>query len=294
MSKIRNASHAGSWYSERGNVLDGELTSWLNSAQITQQAAQAIIAPHAGYAHSGETAAFAYKHIDPNPIERVFIFGPSHHVSLSGCALSQADIYSTPLYNLNIDKNVVNELKEMGMFELISPEADEDEHSIEMHLPYIAKVMASKKNDFTIVPVIVGSLSFDLERQYGKLFSKYLAQPQNLFVISSDFCHWGQRFKFTYHNTDDGEIWKSIENLDRIGMNLIEKQDHSGFNNYLKKFHNTICGRHPIGLLLAALDVLRPSMGSSCKFVRYAQSSRCHNMRDSSVSYASAIINLHH
>lgn len=29
---------------------------------------------------------------------------------------------------------------------------DEDEHSIEMHLPYIAKVMEDFKDQFTIVP----------------------------------------------------------------------------------------------------------------------------------------------
>lgn len=31
-----------------------------------------------------------------------------------------------------------------GEFEVMSLDADEDEHSIEMHLPYVAKVMQSK------------------------------------------------------------------------------------------------------------------------------------------------------
>lgn len=35
---------------------------------------------------------------------RVFILGPSHHVPLSRCALSPADIYRTPLYDLRIDQ----------------------------------------------------------------------------------------------------------------------------------------------------------------------------------------------
>ncbi len=34
------------------------------------------------------------------------------------------------------------------------------------------------------------------------------------------------------------------------GMALIEAQDADGFAAYLKKFGNTICGRHPIGVLL--------------------------------------------
>lgn len=35
---------------------------------------------------------------------RVFILGPSHHVPLSRCALSSADVYRTPLYDLRIDQ----------------------------------------------------------------------------------------------------------------------------------------------------------------------------------------------
>lgn len=35
---------------------------------------------------------------------RVFILGPSHHVPLSRCALTPADIYRTPLYDLRIDQ----------------------------------------------------------------------------------------------------------------------------------------------------------------------------------------------
>lgn len=34
------------------------------------------------------------------------------------------------------------------------------------------------------------------------------------------------------------------------GMGIIEQLDPISFSNYLKKYHNTICGRHPIGVLL--------------------------------------------
>ena len=50
---------------------------------------------------------------------------------------------------------------------------------------------------------------------YGDIFSQYLRDPENLFVVSSDFCHWGQRFRFTYYDRSCGDIWKSIEKLDR-------------------------------------------------------------------------------
>jgi len=74
----------------------------------------------------------------------------------------------------------------------MSQSVDEDEHSIEMHLPYVAKVMKARKGSFTIVPVLVGAIKAKQEKEFGKIFSPYLADPENLFVISSDFCHWGE------------------------------------------------------------------------------------------------------
>lgn len=37
---------------------------------------------------------------------------------------------------------------------------DEDEHSIEMHLPYVAKIMEDFKDNFTIIPVMWWVLKF--------------------------------------------------------------------------------------------------------------------------------------
>ena len=34
----------------------------------------------------------------------MFILGPSHHVRMSGCALSGTETYQTPLYDLTIDR----------------------------------------------------------------------------------------------------------------------------------------------------------------------------------------------
>ena len=52
--------------------------------------------------------------------------------------------------------------------------------------------MESRKGQFTVVPVLVGALKEGKEELYGRIFSRYLADPHNLFVVSSDFCHWGE------------------------------------------------------------------------------------------------------
>ncbi|XP_011496825.1 PREDICTED: protein MEMO1 isoform X2 [Ceratosolen solmsi marchali] len=221
---------------------------------------------------------------------KIFILGPSHH-GASRCSLTLATTYKTPLYDLKIDAQVCQELIYTEKFNWLSMDKDEEEHSIEMQLPYIAKVMEGYQDSFTIIPILIGSLTPAEEAEYGKILAPYMANPQNLFVISSDFCHWGQRFRYTYYDKSYGPIYNSIKNLDQMGMDIIEKLTPSLFTEYLKKYENTICGRHPIGILLQTIQSIKNSGNAqrmTLKFLKYAQSSQCNNMNDSSVSYASA------
>lgn len=142
-NSTREASHAGSWYESDGNHLNQQLSNWLTDAvnnTTSHMKARAIIAPHAGYTYSGPTAAYAYRHIDPTDVERVFLLGPSHHYSLNTCALTNHSFYETPLYNIKVDTQISNELYQTGLFTIMNRQQDSDEHSLEMHLPYIAKV----------------------------------------------------------------------------------------------------------------------------------------------------------
>lgn len=299
-SSVRKASHAGSWYVKDGQSLDRQLGDWLQKAMesnIKHSPARAIIAPHAGYAYSGPCAAFAYGQVDPASVKRIFLLGPSHHVYLDGCAVTTVKQYETPLYNIPIDLETTEKLKATGKFQEMSVKMDENEHSLEMHLPYIAKVMEARQGLYSLVPILVGGLSSKKEEEYGEIFSEYLVEPDNLFVISSDFCHWGKRFSFTYANPEWGEIHESIEKLDKMGMDIIERIDVKGFRAYLKQYGNTICGRNPIAVLLSALETLRTtgsrsSSEYSLKFVHYAQSGPCRSTKDSSVSYASASLTI--
>ena len=71
--------------------------------------------------------------------KKVFLLGPSHHHYLSKAALSKCTEYATPIGNLKVDRDVTAELHNTGQFDWMSQSVDEDEHSLEMHLPYIYK-----------------------------------------------------------------------------------------------------------------------------------------------------------
>ncbi|KAJ7631041.1 MEMO1 family [Roridomyces roridus] len=298
----RSASHANDWYSSDASTLDAELQGWLDAVAEPSHPCKAIVAPHAGYSYSGPAAAYAYKAVETAHIKRVFILGPSHHIYLNGCALSQCTHYATPLGSLPLDTDTISQLRATGKFQSLSLKADEDEHSLEMHLPYIRKIFAGR-DDVSIVPIMVGAIDKAAEAQYGQLLAPYLAREDTLCVVSSDFCHWGTRFSYTYYypapdapgvrlsrgQNPELPIHKSISQLDHEGMDILTRppsEAHEAFADYLGRTKNTICGRHPIGVLLGALSALEKE--SELKWVRYEQSSACLTIRDSSVSYASA------
>ncbi|POV99088.1 hypothetical protein PSHT_13672 [Puccinia striiformis] len=169
--------------------------------------------------------------------------------------------------------------------------------------------------DITIVPILVGSISAVDERAYGAILAPYLADRQNLFVISIKGYRLladtvgilftrGTRFSYThYHDpgssgaaerlgphtsTPQYPIHKSIECLDKEALEAISIQDpshaHETLIAYLKRTKNTICGRHPIGVLLGCMIKLQESSSISqqLQFVRYEQSSQCMTVKDSS------------
>lgn len=69
--------------------------------------------------------------------------------------------------------------------------ADEAEHSLEMHLPYVYKMLdLAGKLDVPIVPIMVGAVGREKEKMFGRELKEYLKDPENAFVVSTDFCHW--------------------------------------------------------------------------------------------------------
>ena len=48
---------------------------------------------------------------------------------------------------------------------------------------------------------MVGNLTVEDEEKFGKILSEYMKDDRSLFIISSDFCHWGPNFGYFYYET---------------------------------------------------------------------------------------------
>ena len=224
----------------------------------------------------------------------------------------------------SIPPPVVEKLRQTRKFASLRPDQDEQEHSLELQFPYIRHV--TKGRDVSIVPILVGDVDKDTALQFGAILLPYFKDPENFFVISSDFCHWGSGFRYKPYDPSHGEIWQSITALDHDGMRLIEQLDLHAFETYLEDTENTICGRNPICVLLATVHLFNEEKkkaaagaaaaaggtaagaGSAASdksegkdgaasagpvavtFVHYAQSNKVKSKSETSVSYAAAVV----
>ncbi|KAK4508627.1 hypothetical protein PRZ48_002366 [Zasmidium cellare] len=297
---LREATHAGSWYTDSKPQLSSQLDGWLDAVQPPIQ----CIGPESEGETVGELPVPGARVIIAP--KRIFLLGPSHHYYLTKAALSRCAAYETPLGNLPIDRETTAELHATGQFEWMSQSVDEDEHSLEMHLPYIYKILSKTfgpdPSSFPpLTPIMIGNTSASTETALGALLAPYLQDPTTAFVISSDFAHWGLRFRYTYYRPtpstslnltqsskapSDPPIHESIKTVDFECMGACEGGKHREWLGVLERTGNTVCGRHPIGVVMAALE--EGGGEARFRFVRYERSSEVKRVGESSVSYASA------
>ncbi len=226
MSQVRPAAVAGLFYPAQRDELAATVNHFLNDAQASQGAPpKAIIVPHAGYVYSGPVAASAYAALAPlrDIVRRVVLLGPSHRVPFHGLAAPTTDAFCTPLGEIPLDKNALASIAALP--QVISFDAAHaEEHSLEVHLPFLQQCLS----DFKLVPLVVGDASGE---EVAEVLERLWGGEETLIVISSDLSH--------YHD------YQTAKQMDDATSNAIEAlaTERIGFEQ--------ACGRLPVnGLLL--------------------------------------------
>ena len=68
-----------------------------------------------------------------------------------------------------------------------------------MQLPFIKKIFgdAGLANELKIVPFVVGDLKYaDRYQDLAEVLLPLYMNERTLFIVSTDFCHWGKHFKY--------------------------------------------------------------------------------------------------
>ena len=89
----------------------------------------------------------------------------------------------TPVGNMRVDEESRTQLLATGLYEVTTRAVDEEEHSIEMQLPFLALILAHNPAA-TVVPIMVGHLSDRAAAQYAETLQSAFDAADSLFVIS--------------------------------------------------------------------------------------------------------------
>lgn len=227
MTTLRPPAVAGMFYPGNPAVLSATVDQLLAAAPVAMPTQpKALIVPHAGYIYSGPTAALAYASLAPwhATIRRVVLLGPTHRVAVDGIAAPLAEAFATPLGSIPLDRAALDKLDELPQI-VRSDRAHAEEHSLEVHLPFLQRVL----DEFTLVPLAVGHAS---PQAVAEVLDLLWGGPETLIVISSDLSHF---LPYAAANQVDRDTCQHILQLD----SRIRPEQ--------------ACGAYPInGLLLAA------------------------------------------
>jgi len=135
-------------------------------------------------------------------INRVVLLGPAHRVYLKGLALSSADYYATPMGKIEIDQDSYDSIRNLSQVSVVDA-AHAEEHSLEVHLPFLQLVLGR----FKLIPIVVGEAS---PEEVEEVLEILWGNDNTLVVISSDLSHFHD---YETAKQIDASTSMAIENL---------------------------------------------------------------------------------
>lgn len=273
---IRPSTIAGSWYPGTEKSLARAVDDYL--ARVDQEPVAGellgLISPHAGYAYSGQTAAYAYHQLQGRTFDTVVLMGPSHRAWVGQYAVSDEDAYSTPLGLVPLDHDFVAALAEQVMLRHVRGDA---EHSLEIQLPFLQRQL----RDFALVPVLMSADDPAAARPLAAALAGIIQQraqegKRTLMVASSDL-----------HHIPD---YQQVVRRDRAVLDAVDGYDLETLTQRLMDPQSSVCGRIPI---LTVLHASRRLDADAARVLHYTNSGDVTGQRTPgqyTVGYMAAVV----
>jgi hypothetical protein len=187
MATVRPAAVAGLFYPGDAKVLAAELDELLAQGGAPEPRLgfpKALVVPHAGYVYSGAVAARAYDELAAarGAVKRVVLLGPVHRVPVRGLAVPTVEFFETPLGRVAVDRESIEKIGTLPQVVRSDP-AHAMEHSLEVQLPFLQKMLGS----FALVPLAVGDATVD---EVAAVLEALWGGRETLIVISTDLSHY--------------------------------------------------------------------------------------------------------
>ncbi len=212
ISELRPSPIAGTWYDGNPQRLARSVDDYLARAELPKLEGEVIgvIAPHAGHRFSGPVAGYAFAAVRGLTPSLVAVISPMHQPYPQPLITTAHTAYTTPLGNVPIDRQAVEDLSARVKTRLgfgLSPVAYDQEHSLEIELPFIQRALGA---DFKLLPVMVRQVDPLTSRELGAALAETLAGKNALLVASTDLSHF---YTQDEANQLDSEMLKRIESF---------------------------------------------------------------------------------
>lgn len=272
---LRRAAVAGSWYPGRADQLEAQLDAHLGQADQMARAdvppnaeLVGLVAPHAGLVYSGPVAAHAYRLLRGRAFDLIVLVGPSHYVGFDGVSVWPAGEFETPFGSLVVDSAAAQALLQRCPAVKELPAAHQREHSLEMQLPFLARIAPTSK----ILPLVMGQQTRATAFALADALVD-VVRGRALLVASSDLSH--------FHEA------KTAARLDALVVDDVDRMDAEGLMTRLEARPDHACGGGPIVTVLRAARALG---ATTSRVLSYADSGDVSGDKSSVVGYLAAAL----
>jgi len=278
MLYLRPPVAAGTFYDLDPNRLKKQIEASFKKAEEKKkkkmQKFDVAVVPHAGYMYSGWVAAKVYSMLGAKKPMNFIILGTNHYMFGSKYAIMKRGLWKTPLGAATVHESVASRLLERC--ELLENDVipHQNEHSIEVQLPFLQYIFGDK---FKFVPIsiacdIADNALVDDCRIIGKSIAGAVKSSKENWIIlaSSDFSHYVPQ--------------KLAEEVDAYIIKSILRLDEKMFIDRVIEKNASVCGFGGIATAIVAAKMLGSKKG---KLLKYATSADITGDRSAVVGYAS-------
>jgi MEMO1 family protein len=259
VSNCREPAVAGMFYdadpAELSGSIDALYLGRFGPGRLPVPAPRAIhsilglVVPHAGFRFSGYAAASAYLALAEDGVpQTAVLIGPNHRGIGSTAAIVTDGTWRTPLGDVAIDTDLAEAVLAASSFLRSDASAHRQEHSLEVHLPFIQRI---SENRMKIVPITVSALHPDDARRAASDLGTALASAVRgrdaVLVASTDLSHY--------------EPKHFAQEQDRLAIDRIERLDAAGLLDTVDRHEISMCGAVPTAAVVESARALGADRG---------------------------------
>jgi AmmeMemoRadiSam system protein B len=202
------------------------------------------------------------------------LVGPSHFVGFTGVSIWPRGAWETPYGEVAVAAQLAAAIIEESRNIVEHPAAHGREHSLEMQLPFLARVLPG----LPIVPLVMGyqtrETAFALGEALGRALEATMQDDDTvLLVASSDLSHY--------------EDAATASRLDAVVLGYVEALDAGGLMDALEREPRHACGGGP---MVSVLRAAAQCGATRAHVLRYADSGDVSGDKSSVVGYMAATI----